>query len=162
MELLTIVTHPEHIANIKTRCKNRDRGVNYSLYAFIFQHMNLQSRPHQSSSDLWIIWSIANKNGSIFSSLAKVKEQRNNNSSSDSIRGSWSRWHKNVGQVSSTQTNGPAEGESQEVSERLWQGSGVSLLLLLLQRSSWWKKKITHGSKIMWGCSICQIHGPNF
>lgn len=153
--------HQKRIANIKTLCKYREKSINYSLYVFVFQYINLQSQVRQSSSDLWIIWSTANKNGSIFSSLEKVKEQRNNNGSSDSIRGSCSRWHKNVGQMSSTQTNSPAEVKNHELSECLLEGLHGSASSSS-RSGPCWKQKITHGSEIVWGCSICQIHGPDF
>jgi len=51
----------------------------------------------------------------------KVEEQRNNNGSSDSIRRSCSRWHKAIGQMSSTQTN-TAEVKKRELSECLLEG----------------------------------------
>lgn len=118
--------HQKCIANIKTLCKYREKSVSDSLYVFVFQCINLQAQVRQRSSDLWIIWSIANKNESIFSSLEEVKEQRNNNGSSDSIRGSRSRWHKNVGQMSNTQTNSTAEVKKHELSSYqsvFWKGS---------------------------------------
>lgn len=73
MQLLSIVTLQKCIANIKTLCKYRGKSINYSLYVLVFQCFNLQYWICQTSSDLWIIWSIANKNKSIFSSLKKSR-----------------------------------------------------------------------------------------
>lgn len=76
-----------------------------------------------------------------FQFTEKVKELRNNNGSSDSIRESCSRWHKNVGQTSSTQTNSTAGVKKLELSGCLLEGLHGSPSSLLLQKWSCWKKK---------------------
>lgn len=125
---------------LKTRCKSRDRGVKLLLPRAHFPTRGFAVLA--TSGQLRPVNYLINSKGEFSVHRRKSRNREIITGSSDSIRGGWRRWHENVGQMSSTQTNGPAEGRNLELSECLWKASGVSLLLLLLlQRSSWCKEK---------------------